>query len=255
MTSLYITQRGQGRPLVLLHGWGFHGGIWDTLALPPGWQAWQVDLPGHGRSAWTGQTRAEAIQALVAQLPSQAVWLGWSLGGTLALAAATQAQAAALVLIAATPKFVQDIDWPHALSAQVLADFGTRLHADYAATLQRFLALQVKGSEDAGRQLRALKTQLFALPPQPPALASGLTWLADSDERAALAALTCPALLLHGAYDALVPAGVGADCRVLYPALRTVCLDKAGHIPFLSHPTLFSSALSEFLYDLALPTD
>src|SRR6185437_12924270 len=51
-TSLYMETQGQGPELLLLHGWGLHGGIWDTLVpkLAPHLRITRVDLPGHGRS-------------------------------------------------------------------------------------------------------------------------------------------------------------------------------------------------------------
>jgi pimeloyl-[acyl-carrier protein] methyl ester esterase len=60
------------------------------------------------------------------------VLVGWSLGAQLALHIAAQHphKAARLVLIAATPRFVQAPDWPAALPAATLADF----RADFDTT-------------------------------------------------------------------------------------------------------------------------
>jgi pimeloyl-[acyl-carrier protein] methyl ester esterase len=257
MSALYCKRSGHGTPLILLHGWGFHGAIWDNLAasLALKWEVWQFDLPGHGRSSWTDTHIEQLGQTLAAHIPPAAVWLGWSLGGLVALAAAAHALPSALILVATTPKFVASSDWPHALSPTILAEFALRLRQDYHATLQRFLALQVTGCADAKAQIRALKPLLWAYPPQALALERGLAWLAESDQRTALAALRCPALLLHGAYDALVPAAVAPDCSALYPSLRTHCVAKAGHIPFLSHPQAFLDAVSDFLHEPRSTTD
>ena len=47
-----ILVRGSGPPLVMLHGWAMHGGIFAPLAarLERHFQLHLVDLPGHGRS-------------------------------------------------------------------------------------------------------------------------------------------------------------------------------------------------------------
>jgi len=48
--NLHVEVTGQGEPLVMLHGWGMHGGIWsDTVAqLAHEYEVHNVDLPGHG---------------------------------------------------------------------------------------------------------------------------------------------------------------------------------------------------------------
>jgi pimeloyl-[acyl-carrier protein] methyl ester esterase len=45
--TLYTQTSGSGPDLVLVHGWGLNGGIWDTLAplLEPGFRVTRVDLP------------------------------------------------------------------------------------------------------------------------------------------------------------------------------------------------------------------
>ncbi|HRA24442.1 MAG TPA: alpha/beta fold hydrolase, partial [Usitatibacteraceae bacterium] len=50
--ALHVELAGQGPDLVLLHGWGLHGGVWQGLAreLAPAFRLHLVDLPGHGHS-------------------------------------------------------------------------------------------------------------------------------------------------------------------------------------------------------------
>ena len=46
----YVSITGSGPALVLLHGWGLHGGIWQTLLpqLEKHYTVHNVDLPGFG---------------------------------------------------------------------------------------------------------------------------------------------------------------------------------------------------------------
>ena len=55
--DLHIEVAGDGPPIVLLHGWGLHGGVFAPLVerLADRFTLHCVDLPGHGRS------RASAI--------------------------------------------------------------------------------------------------------------------------------------------------------------------------------------------------
>ncbi len=47
---LHVEVTGSGAPLVLLHGWGMHGGVWTDVAaqLAQDFRVHSVDLPGHG---------------------------------------------------------------------------------------------------------------------------------------------------------------------------------------------------------------
>ncbi|NHZ69836.1 MAG: alpha/beta fold hydrolase, partial [Thermotogales bacterium] len=54
---LHVDVYGAGPDLVLVHGWGMHGGIWSDWAgeLSSCFRVWVVDLPGHGNSDYQGQ--------------------------------------------------------------------------------------------------------------------------------------------------------------------------------------------------------
>jgi pimeloyl-[acyl-carrier protein] methyl ester esterase len=250
--NFFIKQQGQGKPLILLHGWGFNGEIWNDIAaeLSQQWTVYQVDLPGHGRSPMSEYRLPTLVEQLATDLPQKAVWIGWSLGGLLALAMARwqPAWVRALVLVASSPRFVTAADWPHAMPPTVLEHFAQQLQHDTMGTLHRFLALQVKGSQAARQQLRTLQALLKKTGvPQPEALQAGLTLLQNTDLRSELLQIRSPALLCLGGHDTLVPAAMGKDCQQWWPALHKVCIKPAAHIPFLSHPELFMPILQDFL--------
>jgi pimeloyl-[acyl-carrier protein] methyl ester esterase len=243
--SLFIKQQGKGKPLILLHGFGFNGEIWNDIAakLAQDWHVYQVDLPGHGRSAMCEYSLPVLTEKLATHLPKEAVWVGWSMGGLLAMAMARWQSARALVLVSTSPRFITAEDWSHAMTPAVLQEFARQLQSDTLGTLQRFLALQ-----GARPQLRALKALLKKTGmPQPEALQAGLQLLQNTDLRSELSQIRCPALLCLGGRDTLVPAGVGEDCQRWWPKLQKVCIKDAAHVPFLSHPELFMHLLQGFL--------
>jgi pimeloyl-[acyl-carrier protein] methyl ester esterase len=240
--SLYRQTRGVGRPLVLLHGWGMNAAVWAPLlgGLGEHYQVTAVELPGHGASAPADTADLSAwARACLAAAPSQAHWIGWSLGGQVALRAALAEpeRVTGLTLLASTPRFVQADDWDCAMPRAVFDQFAGALSADPAATLLRFLGLQVKGAEGARETLRQLRDELGQRPPASLAgLEQGLALLARTDLRAELAALRCPTHWLFGARDTLVPARVGEAVRRLLPDAVVDVVDGAGHAPLLSHP-------------------
>ncbi|MGH8849917.1 MAG: pimeloyl-ACP methyl ester esterase BioH [Casimicrobiaceae bacterium] len=253
--SLHVESTGNGPPLVLLHGWAMHSGLWRPLLpkLAARFRVHCIDLPGHGDSApiepYTLDGIAAAVTARCASLPEAPTVLGWSLGGAVALrwALAEPVAVARLVLVAATPCFVSRDDWPHAIDLPTLRRFGEELAVSYHATLQRFVTLQVQGSEHARDVLAQVRGHLCARgEPSQRTLRAALDVLAATDLRPQVAAITQPALVIAGQRDTLVPAAAGAWLAAAMPAGRLAPIAGAAHAPFLSHPDAFFAALDGF---------
>lgn len=250
---IHVETSGQGPDLVLLHGWGLHGGIWQSSVplLEPHYRLHRVDLPGHGRSPALAcdYTLENVAKTVMQAVPANASWLGWSLGGRVALSAAAQGAAIKhLVLVGSNPCFTQRSDWPHAMPAGELEQFASALRDDWQGTLQRFLAIQARGSTRARDELRALRQDLFAHgEPQPEALAGGLEILRSADLRALLPAIEQSTLVLHGDRDTLAPLAAAEYTAAHLPHGRLQVIAGAGHAPFLSHPDEFIARLREFL--------
>ncbi len=237
---MHIQTLGSGPDLVLIHGWAMHGGIFHELAedLAAHCRVHVVDLPGHGHGRDDGsELKVAACAERLATLVPPAIWVGWSLGGLIAMRAAiSQPQAVrGLGLISASPRFVVDEQWAHAVALDVFEQFGRDLEKDYRRTLDRFLALEVLGDEHAGTCLRELRTRLFERgTPLLSALAQGLQILEHSDYRAQISRIACPNLWLAGSRDRLVPAAAMEwSARVTGGRFHNVA--RAGHAPFVSH--------------------
>lgn len=253
MRHLFTQCSGSGPDLVLIHGWGLHGGVWDVFVplLAPYYRVLRVDLPGHGGSGWSGEAALDDMTAAVLEVaPPVAAWLGWSLGGLVAMRAALQAPArvSALLLLASTPCFVHRPDWQCAMLPALLDSFAAELQRDYLRTLNRFLALQVRGSDDGAAVLRLLRAQLLAKgEPDPAALQAGLEILRNTDLRDAVGALACPALLVAGERDTLVPAAAAGAAVGLMPDAAVEFVTGAGHAPFIARPAAVAALVRDFL--------
>ncbi|MGH8802614.1 MAG: pimeloyl-ACP methyl ester esterase BioH [Casimicrobiaceae bacterium] len=260
---VHVESAGVGPPLVLLHGFALHGGLFAPIvpALARRARVHVVDLPGHG---WSGMVKPFDLDAIVAAVddaviaadgapsghdssaPRALAILGWSLGGLVAMhwAATRPARVAKLVLVATSPSFVERPGWPCAMSSETLARFGDELAVAWRLTLQRFLTLQVQGSDDGRRALAALRSHLFERgDPAPAALRATLAILERSDLRDEARAIAAPARLIAGQRDTLVPIGAMRALAAMIPHASLREIAGAAHAPFLSHPQAFFEAL------------
>lgn len=219
--------------LVLLHGWGLHGGVWHGFLplLRAHFTVTVIDLPGFGRSAATPwpDDPAHLDAMLLAVAPARALWLGWSLGGLLALGIAARhpGRVQALTMLAATPCFVQREGWTEAMPAPSFAQFRADVQAGAEPALQRFLALQCRGPASAKADIRILQQVLVAAPlPSPHTLTAALDALARQDARADLAALPVPLQFILGEHDALIPRALAQHLPGRAPSVSVVEGDR-----------------------------
>lgn len=256
--SLYTQTSGLGPDLVLLHGWGMNGDVWEGVIpeLENDFRVTTVDLPGHGRSvdACVDKAGDYSLPDLARQIlevtPSGAYLLGWSLGGMVAtqLILDNPGFIKKLVLVASAPQFVRDDSWPEAMEAEMLDSFAGDLRADYRNTVNRFIAIQAMGSDNAREEQRILRDRVFRHGnPQLAALEGGLKILHDVNLRPYLPELNCETLLLTGEYDSLFRCKAAERTQALIKNSRLVVIKGAGHAPFLSHQNDFLRELKGFL--------
>lgn len=254
--SLHVETQGSGVSLVLLHGWGMHGGMWQPLAqrLAQAFQVHSVDLPGHGYSTSSGADETLTLDSIVAELVAQfsgpQIVCGWSLGGQVALrwAKLYPQQVQRLVLVASTPCFVEREDWPFGMAQDTLKQFAAELEQNHTATLRRFLALQLRGSEIERELLQQLRQQIFIRgAPNMAALRSGLEILRDTDLREELQGISQPTLVIAGERDQIAPLGAAVHLAQALPNARLASIEGAAHTPFLSHTEIFMKQMADFL--------
>ncbi len=244
---------GEGRPLLFIHGWGMHGGMWgDALQMLAGTRrVLAVDLPGHGYSAANPSSYSlDAIVDLLAERFAEPLDVcGWSLGGQIALRWAMRrpSQLRRLALVSSTPCFVQKPGWSSAMAQDTLAAFADALRQDHALTLRRFLALQVRGSDDERELLARLRNMLQSRgAPDPAALQSGLCVLRDTDFREELMHVLQPTLVIAGSRDTLTPPDASRYLACSLPNARLAEIGRAAHAPFLSHRDEFVTLIADF---------
>lgn len=249
---MHIDTYGHGQDLVLLHGWAMHGGIFASIVphLRAHYRVHVVDLPGHGlsREHETRFQMQDVVTRLHQRLPP-AVYVGWSLGGMIALEMALThpEEVQGLGMISAAPSFVRRSADTTGVDVSVFEQFRNELATDYRGTIERFLALEVLGDEHAQSCLRTLKAQVFERgEPNPHVLEDGLNILAHTDLRDRLSHITCPNYWIAGGRDRLIShqamAHAAQSCHGRFQRI-----DHAGHAPFLSYPGEVLHALENLM--------
>ncbi|MCW8900462.1 MAG: pimeloyl-ACP methyl ester esterase BioH, partial [Gammaproteobacteria bacterium] len=255
---LYSEVKGTGKDVVLLHGWGMHGGLWGRFSdlLADGCRCHIIDLPGYGYSKdsnneFTLDSITEDIEDYINYIDQQVTVIGWSLGGlfTLNLLKRKNIDVSKIVLIATTPRFTKDekSNWLNAMEQHVFDDFAVDLQNDYKKTLTRFLSLQTRGSELARDDLRLLNQKLTERgDPDINALKNGLKILSDTDLRNK-EQNNIPAMLVLGEKDTLVPVAVKSEFSQMFSNIEQLVLEKTGHAPFISKPEICADKIKKFL--------
>jgi pimeloyl-[acyl-carrier protein] methyl ester esterase len=266
---------GEGEPLLFIHGWGMHSGMWGGVLaqLARQYRVMAVDLPGHGWSAKKGLLEVvsgksaephmnltplttDYLDSIVEQLAARFNYpltvCGWSLGGQIALRWAQRypQQVVRLILLSSTPCFVQKPDWLCAMETGTLLAFSDALRQDQTVTLRRFVALQVRGSEQERELLTVMRRALFDRgEPDSVALQQGLAILRDVDLRSALSEISAAVLVIAGECDTLTPIAASAYLAENLLHARLVTIPRAAHVCFLSHPNVFVKHLVDFLHE------
>lgn len=251
--SVQVHTTGQGRDLILLHGWGMNAAVWRGLAaeLARDHCVHAVEMPGYGIGAdAVGAASLEAIvDALTAALPAGATVCGWSLGAQVALAWARRApaQVARLVLLAATPRFVGAADWAQGMAQDEFDGFAADVEGSVPRARLRFLTLQANGDHAARAVLRELREAAAAGgEADHAALAAGLALLRDVDLRGELAQIAQPALVMHGVNDALIAHAAGEALAAAMPRAQFVSMAGAGHALFVTREAQVVQGIREF---------
>ncbi len=246
--ELYVTERGDGPPVVLVHGLMASGEMFRWLAEPLATRYRLIvpDLPGHGRSATLpAPYTVEAMAAQVAAaLDSRGIRdahvMGYSHGGTIAQQLARDAThlVRSLALVAT---YAYNIATRRERVEGWLAPRMVRLFG-----MRRMAALVVRPGTGGGPPLDAdrlawLRAMLAGNDTAAMALASAE--LSRFDSRPWLGQLHVPTLVVSGGQDRAIPPHHAAMLAQGIPGARTATIAEAGHTRIWTHPDRLAEIL------------
>ena len=245
-------ERGQGPPLLFLHGIGGDAACWrpQLEAFSDCYRALAWNMPGYGGSAslpeMTFAALAEALLRLLDRLDIARVHLvGHSMGGMVAqeFAATRPDRLRSLALVATSAAFGRaDGDWQREFLATRLGPLDQgRSMVDLAPGIVTGLVGEAPDPVGVAQAIRSMAAVPEAT------YRTALQCLLTFDRRGALARIAVPTLLLAGERDQTAPAAVMQKMAARIPQARCLVLPRAGHLANLEQPTAFNQDLSAFL--------
>ena len=261
--DLYYEDHGEGKPVVLIHGWPLSGASWEKQVpalMGAGYRVITYDRRGFGMSSkpafgYEYSTLAEDLHRLVTKLDLRdATLVGFSMGGGevahyFGVYGADRVSKA--VFMSAIPPFLlKAADNPAGIDGAMFEGIKGAIRADrpafLAAFLQNFYNVDVlKGKRISEEDVR-LSWNIGAGASPKGTLDCVQAWLTDF--RADLKRITVPTLVVHGDSDRILPIAVtGQRTHEAIPGSRLVVVEGGPHGLNWTHAEEVNRALLTFL--------
>jgi pimeloyl-ACP methyl ester carboxylesterase len=252
----YYEASGAGEAIVMIHGLGASGHIWQAQKdfLETNFQVVTLDLPGHGKSSWMPVTLIE-MAADIRQILSSIGILKFSLiassmGGLTALELYRMVpqDIMRISLVGFIPKFTKGPHYPAGLELDKIRTLSRQFDGDYASILDIFFRSLFTMKEREKEHFKWGKEicrneQL----PQREALKSFLDILEKADFRDCVASVICPLQFITGTEDYICPRAVMDWVAGYTHNARFDFIEECGHLPFLVEAKECNRLLKDFL--------
>jgi 2-succinyl-6-hydroxy-2,4-cyclohexadiene-1-carboxylate synthase len=258
--AFHVAERGAGEPLVLLHGFTGSSASWWPVAdrLAECHRVLAIDLIGHGQSSAPGDPSRYSFELALDDLSAvarhlqiaPATWLGYSMGGRLALGLTLRDRqlVSALILESASPGIAD------------AAERARRHDDDEAMALEieqhgveAFVAAWERrplwNSQSSLASTARARQRAIRLRNRPAGLANSLRGMGQGAQPSlwsSLSEITAPTLIIAGALDAKF-AAIAPRMADAMPSARVALAPEAGHAVHLEAPAFFSEQAMSFL--------
>jgi sigma-B regulation protein RsbQ len=244
--------------MVLAHGYGCDQNMWRKIvpAFENDFRIVLFDYVGHGKSDASAfdRTRYETLDGYADDVLAicealairDAVFVGHSVSSMIGILAAKKdpSRFGSLVLVGPSPCYLNDGDYVGGFKRDDidgLLDFLDSNHLGWSHTM----APVIMGNPDRPELSAELANSFCQTDPEIAKHFARVTFL--SDNRADLAGVGKPCLILQCSNDSIAPRCVGEYIHRQIPGSELVLLDATGHCPHLSDPEATTAAIKSFL--------
>ena len=255
---LHITDAGEGRPVVLIHGWPLSDEMFEyqyNHLLDKKFRVIGITLRGFGKSdkpygGYDYDVHARDISKVLASLDiKNAVLGGFSMGGSIAIRYISKykgARVAKLALFgAAAPIWTQRNDFQYNLQKKAVDDLIELNNQDRPKLLTAFAkifsATETSLNEGIGNWLNGICLSASSY-----ATAQCLIALRDTDLRKDLAKIKIPTLILHGKKDKICSFDLAEQMKAGIKDSQLIPFENSGHSLFLEETEKFNAELIKF---------
>jgi peroxiredoxin len=259
-TDLYYYEQGQGKPVVLIHGWPLSHRMWEsqiTALAEAGYRVIAYDRRGFGQSGrptvgYDYDTFAADLNDLMTHLNLEAATLvGFSMGGgevARYIGHYGSARVEKAMLLGAVPPFLlKTPDNPDGVDKSVFDGMLAKVRADRPAFLGDFFPGFYNLSKGEGEELLAF-SKWQAWEASPLATERCIVAFGETDFRADLAKFTIPTLVAHGDADQVVPIEVsGQRSHEMIAGSRFEVIKGAPHGFAATHAQELNALMLDFL--------
>lgn len=231
--------------LVVIGGWAMPFSVWGAARdwLNEVFDVYWFELD-------CSRTLQQWQDYLLENTPESAVWIGWSLGGQLAMQIADTApeRVEKLMLITSTPCFLEKVAWANGQQMSILDNLRMLVSKGTRSLIKRFALLQTVGSVGNKIEGKALLADIDASSAvyKRDVLLSGLDLLEEIDHRDWLSRTDMLVHFILGAVDKVVLVRE-EDIRLLNENASVTTIEGMGHFPFLNSFPAVASVLTEWL--------
>ena len=256
--NVHVAGQADGQPMVFAHGFGCDQNMW-RLVTPHFEDRYKIVLFDHVGAGGSDATAydpqryadlrgyADDVVQLCAELDlTDVIFVGHSVSAMIGVLASIQdpARFAHLVLVGPSPRYVDDGDYVGGFQRSDIDELLESLESNYLGW-STAMAPAIMGNADRP-QLGAELTESFCrADPEIQKRFARTTFL--SDNRADLAAVATPSLVLQCSDDVIAPDAVGRYVHQHLADSDFVQLDATGHCPNLSAPDETAAAIDSYL--------
>ncbi len=244
--------------MLFAHGFGCDQNMWRYVApaFEDDHQVVLFDHLGAGRSdlaAYDADRHASLdgyardVLDICAELDLRdVVFVGHSVSAMIGVLAAVEEpeRFSKLVLVSPSPRYTDEGDYRGGFAPSDIDDMLQSLDSNYLGW-STTMAPVIMGNPDRPELGEELTASFCRTDPDIARAFAHVTF--TSDNRADLARVTTPTLVLQCTDDVIAPVSVGEYVRDAIPGARMVLLDATGHCPNLSAPEATAAAIADFV--------